>query len=726
MKFIFKHLIFAFIYIISLNLIHAGEGIWLPLLLKGMNEQEMKSLGMKMSAEDIYSVNKGSLKDAIAQFGGCTSEVISTQGLLLTNHHCGYGYIQNLSSVENNYLKDGFWAKNKAEEKYCAGLTAMFISRIEDLTTSVLQGVNSQMKESERRAIIEKNIQTILPTIKKQKHEDAFIRSFFNGNQYFAFITITYKDIRLVGTPPESIGKFGSDTDNWVWPRHTGDFSIFRIYAGADNLPADYSPTNKPFTPKHSLPINMTGVNDGDFTMVFGFPGRSNEYLNREGVRQIVEVQNPIRIALRDKTLKILDKHMRADVKTKIQYSAQYATIANAWKKWIGENQGIKFTKGLDKKQNQDVEFTKRVNSNPNFSMYKNILSQLDHHYKESENFNAAKDYYAETFQRNIQIYNFYSIVKKLITSNEKKGVKEFETLRNNYAIDIDGYYQDYQEKIEEEIFANLLQIFYEGCPKELIFPKLKTELSAINLDYLKYTNSLFQSSNFVNADKMKSFLKLEINEMKKVLEDDQLWLFYEKMNEFIISDILEKSSQHDEAISDLRRVHMEALMNVFPERKFYPDANSTLRVTYGQVEGFSPKDGACYNSKTYLDGVIEKYIPGDYEFDVPKKLLELYNKKDYGRYAENGKIPLAFIASNHTTGGNSGSPAIDAYGNLIGLNFDRVWEGTMSDINYDRSICRNIMVDARYILFIVDKFAGAGHLIDEMKLVYPKKKKKK
>lgn len=719
-------IIVSFFLIIFIQVkLFCGEGMWLPHLLNALNEKEMKAMGMKMNAEDIYSVNKGSLKDAIVHFGGgCTSEIISGQGLLLTNHHCGYGYIQSHSSVEKNYLKNGYWAKTKSEELACGGLTATIISRIEDVTKQILNGTSSNMSEAERRPIIEKNIKVLTPTIQRATHEDVFIRAFFNGNQYFAFITVTYKDIRLVGTPPESIGKFGADTDNWVWPRHTGDFSLFRIYAGKNNLPADYSEENIPFTPKHFLPINMNGVQDGDFTMVFGFPGRTNEYLSREGVRQIVEVQNPIRVTMRDHALKIMDKYMRVDEQTKIQYSSIYAGIANAWKKWIGENQGVKFTKGLDRKQAVDEEYTKRVNANPAFAEYRNILSDLDKHYLASEKYTAAKEYYAEGFQRNLQLFNFYSIAKKLISTQESKGNEEFEKLKKDYLLDADGYYADYQEKIDQEILATLLEIFHKGCDPSLQFPELKLQLEKLNYDYSKYAKHIYDNSNYATASQLKKFLTMNVNEMKTALSNDPSWTFYEAMTPFIKNEILVKSNLHDEAILDLRRRHMESLIKVFPERKFYPDANSTLRVTYGQVEGFQPRDGACYNSKTYLDGVIEKYIPGDYEFDVHPKLIDLYKRKDYGKYAENGRMPVAFIASNHTTGGNSGSPAIDAHGNLIGLNFDRVWEGTMSDINYDRSICRNIMVDARFILFVIDKFAGASHLIDEMKLVYPKSTK--
>ncbi len=718
--------IFLIILFISCRLAYAGEGMWLPLFLKSINEAEMKSMGMKISAEDIYSINKGSLKDAVCQFGGgCTGEIISSQGLLLTNHHCGYSYIQGHSNLEHNYLKEGFWAKDKNEELPCSGLSIMLISRMEDVTSQVLQGVTPAMSESERKIQTDKNIVDIQKTIRKENYEDVFIRSFYNGNQFFAFVTVTYKDIRLVGTPPESIGKFGADTDNWIWPRHTGDFSIFRIYAGPDNLPATYSTSNKPYTPKHFLPVSMDGVAEGDFTMVFGFPGRTTEYLTEEGVRQITEEQNPVRIELRDRTLKIMDKYMRTSERTKLQYSARYASIANAWKKWIGENQGIKQTHGLEKKHEQDLEFQKRVDNNPAFAEYRNIINNLSALYKELRTFEVARDYYAEGFQRNVDLYNCYARVKKLQDVFEGRGEQAFDNQRIQMAKDAAILFKDIDLKIEKEIFASLLEKVVNGVDAPQRVPYMMDKMKLYHHDYKTYTNDLYAQSMLTNPDSLVVLNTLNHNEWLQKVKADPVWNFFEEMNYFIQYGIQKRATELEDQISTLRRIHMEALMKVFPERRFYPDANSTLRVTYGKVQGSTPRDGICYQAQTWLDGVMEKYVPGDYEFDVHPKLIRLYKARDYGDYGVDGKMPLAFIASNHTTGGNSGSPAIDANGNLIGLNFDRVWEGTMSDINYDPDLCRNIMVDARYILFIIDKFAGAGHLVAEMKLVHPKAKSK-
>ncbi|HEX5625549.1 MAG TPA: S46 family peptidase, partial [Saprospiraceae bacterium] len=551
-----------------------------------------------------------------------------------------------------------------------------------------------------------------------------FIRAFYNGNQYFAFVTEVYKDVRLVGAPPESIGKFGADTDNWVWPRHTGDFSLFRIYAGKNNRPAAYSKENLPYQPKHFLPISMSGIKEGDFTMVFGFPGRTTEYLIEEAVRQQVEVLNPVRISLRDKALKILDKHMRANEQSKIQYASKYAGIANAWKKWIGENLGMKTTDGLGKKRRDDEAFNKRVSANPAFAAYRQLIPDLEFQYKRLEPFTKAREYYAETFSRNVDVVDYVQMMKGLFTTYEGRGADPFNSRKSEMRNNLEGYFKDFDPAIDQEVFAALLEQFHREMNPAFVFNHLKEEMARYKNDYSAFVRDLYQSSRLANLDSMNRLLSLDYDQWALGVKQDRLWIFYSEMEFYLTQDIYKMCGELEDQINEMRRKHMAALMEVFPEKRFYPDANSTLRVTYGKVEGYKPRDGVHYLSKTTLDGVMEKYVPGDYEFDVPKKLQTLYQNKDYGIYGENGKMPLAFIGSNHTTGGNSGSPAIDAHGNLIGLNFDRVWEGTMSDINYDPSICRNIMVDARYILFIIDKFAGAKWLVDEMKLVYPKKKK--
>lgn len=714
MKAILLSIIFTFVSIFSF----AGEGMWIPLLLKSLNEAEMQEMGMKLSAEDIYSVNKGSLKDAIVHFGGfCTSELISSNGLLLTNHHCGYGQIQSHSSLENNYLKNGFWAKSKKEELANPGLTATFINEIVDVTDKVLRGVTDRMSVSARQSQIDKNINKVVEKIKKESYQDVYVRPFFNGNQFFAFKTTTYRDVRLVGTPPESIGKFGADTDNWVWPRHTGDFALFRIYAGPDNLPADYSPDNKPYNPKHFLPISLDGVEQGDFTMVFGFPGRTQEYLPSPAIEQLVETLNPAKIEIREKALGIIDKYMRSDEEIRIKYASKFARVANYWKKWIGESLGLKKTRAIAKKKKFEKEFMSAL---PKDSPYRNILPEFEKLYSELAPYAYVRDYYSEVTGRNIELMRIVTIARRLVENYDNNGEEGFNAYKERVIPFLDGFYKDYNSSIDKEVFESLTKLYASNVaadyiPRSLI-EKGKEMDNGRNMD-------IYNSTAFSSHTRMMAILEMTPDAAVRSLKRDPAYRFGNNWKKLFDTKVAEPMSAIQFSIDSLQRVYMDALMKTFPDKTFYPDANSTLRVTYGQVQPYNPSDAVTYMPVTYLDGVIEKYKPGDYEFDVDDKLLSLYDKKDYGQYADkNGKLPVCFIGTNHTTGGNSGSPAIDAHGNLIGLNFDRAWEGTMSDYNYDSSICRNIMVDARYILFVVDKYAGAGHLIDEMKLVHPKK----
>ncbi len=697
----------------------AGEGMWLPLFLKSLNESEMQSLGMKITAEDIYSVNSGSLKDAIAHFGGfCTSEVISNNGLLLTNHHCGYSNIQAHSSVDNNLLKDGFWAKNHGEELPNPGLYAMFINRIEDISNEILNGVTEGMSESDRQAIVQKNINDYKGRFRLAEFHDIVVRPFFAGNQYFAFFTVRYNDVRLVGTPPESIGKFGSDTDNWVWPRHTGDFSLFRIYAGPNNQPAEYSEENKPYNPKHFLPISMDGVEEGDFTMVFGFPGRTNQYLPSVAVEEIIEKKNPARIKIRDTALKIIDKYMRADEATRIQYASKYARIANYWKKWIGESLGLEKSKAVDKKKEFESEFSRRAAKN---GKYNGMFDEFERYYTKNSEGDVVLDYYSEIGRRNVELLSTLSYVRRLVNIYHNNGEEEYNKYRDRLAPYLEKFYKNYNASIDKEVAKSLFAI-YKNDINTSYQPGLIKDNSLESLD--RAVEDLYASTVFVNQKEVEELMTLSASEAVKRIEEDKGYVFVNDWQGIISSEVNPSHSMYKSKIDSLQKIYMKAQMELFPEKRFFPDANSTMRVSYGQVEGFKPQDGMCYNPQTYLNGIVAKYVPDDYEFDVPEKLLELYESKDYGQYADHtGEVPVCFLGSNHTTGGNSGSPAIDAYGNLVGLNFDRVWEGTMSDINYDISLCRNIMVDTRYVLFIIDKYAGAGHLIDEMKLVNPKSK---
>jgi len=692
-------------------------GMWIPSLLEGMNEEEMQLLGSEMTAKDIYDVNNSSLKDAIVHFnGGCTSEIISPNGLLLTNHHCGYGAIQSHSTLDHDYLKDGFWAKKIEEELANPSMTVTFIKRIEDVTDQIFVGITDGMSEASKQSLINKNINEVTKAAQKEEWQTANVKSFYDGNQFILFIKEVYNDVRLVGAPPASIGKFGADTDNWMWPRHTGDFSLFRIYADANNRPAAYSKDNVPYKPNHYLPISLDGVEEGDFTLVFGFPGRTNEYLPAVALDQIVNVLNPAKIELRDNALKIVDSYMRKDAEIKIKYASKFASIANYWKKWIGENQGIKKSNAIAKKRNLEVEFSKIVNQN-DLVGYQTLLSEFETLYKEIQDVSLARDYWLEVVYRNVELLGITFKAFQLEQAYLKGDKEAFEKAKLVTLNRLKGTYKNYSATVDKPVFEKLMSLYAENAPAAFFPENLK------DADFAAYAKDIYTTSKLTSLAGAEELLTGTPEEVIEKLNADKAFAFGKELHLLFYNNIEPKFQQLNMEIVAVQKKYMKALMEVFPEERFFPDANSTLRVTYGQVRGYEPKDGMYYENTTHLQGVIEKFVPGDYEFDVPQKLLDLYETKNYGSYAdENGKMPVCFIGTNHTTGGNSGSPAIDAHGNLIGLNFDRVWEGTMSDMNYDPDICRNIMVDIRYVLFIVDKYAGATNLIEEMTLVHPKK----
>ncbi|CAN5879064.1 S46 family peptidase [soil metagenome] len=702
----------------------ADEGMWLPQLLQALNEKDMKKLGMKINASDIYSISNGSLKDAIVSFGGfCTAEVISDKGLLLTNHHCGFDAIQNHSSVTNNYIQNGFWAYNYGQELQNPGLFATFIVRIEEVTKDVLANVNHSITESERQSQVDKNINQLKKDYKKETYEDVFIRPFFDGNKYFLFVTETYKDIRLVGAPPSSIGNFGKDTDNWMWPRHTGDFSMFRIYADKNNKPAAFSPDNVPYKPKRSLKISLDGLKEGDFTMVFGFPGNTKEYLSASAVKQIMAVSDPAKIEIRGKALQVLMSFMRADEHIKIQYAAKYAGIENAYKKWQGEVLGLTSTNALQKKKNYEDAFMQRVNANVDWkNKYGNLLDDLSKAYTEIEPYGYARDYINEIIPK-IELLGIAADMNSLVTALGKDEATYLKK-RTEVLDKLDETFKEYDTKVDKKMFETLMELYVSKQQAAYISPAVKQLLDDNAQSFNAVAEKLYAQTAFSSFDKIKTILEGSASEAVNKIKEDPALKLYTDMIKTYTTNASPKLNELQPKINQLQRTYMEAQLEVFKEKRFYPDANSTLRVTYGNVNGYKPKDAVKYNYYTYMDGVMEKYVPGDYEFDLPKKLIDLYKAKDFGQYGENGRQPVCLIATNHTTGGNSGSPALDAYGNLVGLNFDRVWEGTMSDINYDPSICRNIMVDIRYVLFIVDKYADAKNLIAELNLVHPKKKK--
>jgi len=700
----------------------SDEGMWIPLFLGELNEAEMTAMGMRITAEDIYSENHSSLKDAIVIFGGgCTAEVISGEGLILTNHHCGFGRIQSHSSLEHDYLTDGFWAMNKSEELTNPGLKVTFLIRMEEVTEQVLEGVGQNMKESDRGAIIEENIIKIKEAAVKNTHYNALVKSFFCQNRYFLFINEVFEDVRLVGAPPSSIGKFGGDTDNWMWPRHTGDFSLFRIYADSANKPAKYSASNVPYKPKKHLSISIRGVKEDDFTFIFGYPGSTTEYIPSFGVDLQVKSINPARIALQGKRIDIYKKAMNESPEIRIQYAAKLAGIANGWKKSIGENKGIMRLKTIDKKKAFEQEFQEWAGAweerNRKYGTlldeFKKIYDELNPVYRNSISLGES------VF--GIELIKYARTFRDLVNASKDKNtdIDKIQQLTSDLKKATDTFYKNYQVAIDKDVFVALMTaLFSDKDQSEL--PAMLTRLyNNCDQDVEKMCEKIYIRSVFASQDKIIGLLENYKRTDYKILEKDIAFKIAVETGVFADSRYVSLISANSLKLDSLMRIYMAAQIEMQPMKNFYPDANFTLRISYGNVGGFNPSDAVAYNYFTTLDGIMEKEDPDIFDYVVDQKLKELYLNKDYGNYADrDGTMHVCFTATNHTSGGNSGSPVLDADGNLIGLNFDRCWEGTMSDIDYDISQCRNIGLDIRYCLFIIDKFAGAGHLIDEMTIV--------
>ena len=693
----------------------AKEGMWLPYLLQKMNASEMQAMGMKISAEDIYNVNQASIKDAIVHFGGgCTGELVSAQGLLFTNHHCGYSQIQAHSSVDHDYLTNGFWAKNMGEELPNDGLTAKILIEMKDVTKRVLKDVNDEMGESDRQSKIKDNIKAIVKEYETDDYHEVFIRAFYYGNQYILMHNKVFRDVRLVGAPPSNIGKFGGDTDNWMWPRHTGDFSVFRIYANADNEPTSYSKDNVPYKPVQHLKVSLKGVQEGDFTFVFGYPGRTEEYLPSYALELATQHVNPFRINMRRTRLDNMSEGMESSKKVRIQYSAKYAGVANGWKKWIGENRGIKRIKAIEKKHAFEKEFTKWASDKKE---YKELLPKFEKLYKEMLPYQMAFQYFYESGYQIEEVkfaigFNELYMSSIMENPNEEAIQKQVEKLKKKTA----KFFKDYNQDVARANFVAMLST-YKSFPytDQVALPEALASMKDVN----SYAKKAYKKSIFVDETKMMEFLDAYSAKKAKKLFKDPVFNFAFNIMMDYRARIAPQIGELNNQLDLLQRTYMKAQMEMLSDKQFYPDANSTLRVTYGKVEGYYPRDGVYYTPFTTLDGIMEKENPDIYDYVVEDRLKELYNNKDYGVYGgKDGKMHVCFIASNHTSGGNSGSPVLNAEGHLIGLNFDRNWEGTMSDLMYDPDQCRNITLDVRYCLFIIDKFAGAKWLIEEMDLV--------
>ena len=702
-----------------LSFARADGGMWIPLYLS-QNEAEMQQLGFHLTADDIYSINHNSMKDAIVLFGsGCTAELISSQGLLLTNHHCGYSFVQSHSTMEHNYLQDGFWAKSKQEEIPMEGLTVTFLVYMEDVTEQVLAGVTDQTKEADRQAMVKENIAKVTKKATDGTGYKAIIKPFYYGNQYFMFVTETYNDIRLVGVPPESIGKFGGDSDNWMWPRHTGDFSLYRIYTGKDGKPAAYSKDNIPMKPKQYFPVSIKGVQENDFTLVFGYPGTTKQFLISDGVNAVANIQNPIAIQARTIRLDAMKKQMNLDPRIRLMYSAKANGISNGWKKWQGESKGIRECDVIGKKQAQEAEFQKWVDAdNTRKSQYGTLLQDMKKIYDDYNN-NMQVVTYINEYLFGVELME--EVVYPYMSKLYGEEIIKDETRAKMQDAD-KSFRAEYMEVIDKECFVELMTYYFTHEKKENIPASLQkyiqSEQTVRQLMAAMWDNSAKKAPYFLDGQKYRDFIAKATPKQISKTANNELVMLYQAVFDKYRATVPKYIAENAE-LDQYYRTYVKALMEKDKDRVFYPDANLTMRVTYGQVKGFQPADGTDYVYYTTLDGIMEKEDPDVYDYQVHPKLKELWEKKDYGRYADkNGKLPVAFIASNHTTGGNSGSPVINGYGQLIGTNFDRVWEGTMSDIWYDVDRCRNISLDTRYFLFIVDKFAGAKNIVDEIDII--------
>lgn len=673
----------------------------------------MINMGMKITAEDLYHANKPSINDAICLFnGGCTAEVISDQGLILTNHHCGYGMIQSHSTLENDLLEHGFWAESFEKELPNKSASVTFIRRIEDVSDVVLKGIDLDLSEKERREKVQFRIDSIRDTLMKSQEFDIDIKPFYQGNQYFMYFTEKFEDIRLVGAPPSSIGKYGFDTDNWVWPRHNADFSLFRIYASKENTPAEYDTANQPYKPVHHLKVDLRGIEEGDFSMVYGFPYRTEEYLPSFVVEYLVEKSNPARISMRDKSLSVINKAMREDKLINLQYASKQSRISNAWKKWKGQVWGLKRTNAVDKKIEWERDFTAAMADSPTLQeVFGTLLEDYRRTYNEYKPYEMARGMLIEYYYYGPEILSFSQRFKPLL--DQELSDEEWMDQKEKISRGMAKYFKDYNAEVDAQLMQVMTPQYIENHSGEMVSSKVK-ELTDEKVD------DLFRNSIFATQESVDKLLEMSRKKAKKKIEYDPAFVLSDAILNHYKDQVQPRYDDLNASIDSLNRTYMQALMQVMPDAKhYYPDANFSLRLTYGKVEGYHPSDAVEYGYYTTLEGVMEKMDSTSYEFKVPEKLIELYEARDYGDYSRtDGSMPVCYIGSNHTSGGNSGSPALNGEGNLVGLNFDRTWETTMSDINYDPEICRNIMVDVRYILFIIDKYAEADHLIEEMDLV--------
>lgn len=693
------------------------EGMWLPSTLKN-KEADMKTMGLEIPIDQIYNTDGSGLNNAIVLFGrGCTGEVISSQGLILTNHHCGYGSVQGLSSSGKDYFAQGFWAMNNQEELPCPGLTVTFIRKMENVTDLILPGIADTIADAQRNKLIESRIRQLEKGYRYTTKLDAVIKPYFNGNQYWVIISETFRDIRLVGFPPNGIGQFGGDTDNWMFPRHTGDFSLFRIYADSNNHTANYSPNNKPYETKNFLTINAGGYKEGDFTMVYGFPGRTQEYISSYQLNQIYSITDPARIALRTQKLQSWAKDMNASREVFLKYTSKRNHVANGWKKWQGEVRGLKINQVAKRKAAYENEYQAWAVSDQTYDWDENLLSEIMVRSLKADPALKADVYIQEgvlgieLIAQAATLDKMLQVLQSSLTENQKQ-----DSLKK-LATSLNGFYKNYDATTDQHLFSALMPAYMNEM-KTAVPAFYKAQLSLFNNDYQAWAATVFTNSMLDEKNKIDALVAtVEAADIQQI-KNDAAWQLYHHIKEYRDQEVLPLVADYNKHLNYLNRLYMKSQMTAHSNMMLYPDANLTLRLTYGKVKGIDPDGAATYAFQTNLDEAIAKDNPQVVEFNVPQKLKDLYNAKDYGRWAENGTVPIAFIADNHTSGGNSGSPVLNGKGQLIGTNFDRVWEGTMSDLYFDPNLCRNISLDVRYTLFIIEKFGGAGWLLKEMNIV--------
>ena len=693
----------------------ADEGMWLPYSINGQNLADMQRLGCKLTAEQIFSFNQPSLKDAIVQFGGgCTGELISPEGLLLTNHHCGLGQVQAHSSVEHDYLQEGFWARSKDQELPNEGLTVSFLAYIEDVTTAVLKGVTDNMSEVDRAAKIAENSKKLSIERKGKRDVKVEIVPFYHGNQYILFEYDVYKDVRLVACPPWGIGKFGADTDNWTWPRHKGDFCIFRVYTAPDGSPAEYSKNHVPMKSKHFLPISLKGVQPGDYTMILGYPGSTDRYSSSGAVKNVIDLEGPAIVACRTTKLEQYRKHMDADPAVFIQYASKQAGVSNYWKYYIGQVKQLQQNKVYEKRLAQEQDFRKWMSQNADRQKeYNGIFEEFDNYWNHQEKYTKALIYSREAGWRGGEAVAFATRFMRLNNTINQKAASadQIKKIAQSMKESVKDFFKDYNKELDRDVTIALLNLYYKDVNPNQLPATIKKVGDKTGGDFTAFVNSTFAKSVFVDESKLNAWL-----DSPKSLSKDPIYaLMYDIVQTYLVLDQVSESVSESHA----ERLYMKGLMEMQKDRNFYPDANFTMRLTYGNVQDCEPRDAVTYNYYTTLDGVMAKYVPGNWEFDVPQELIKLWENKDYGRYADkNGDLVVNFITTNDITGGNSGSPVIDAQGNLIGLAFDGNWEAMSGDISFEQQVQRTICMDMRYLLFIIDKMANAQNLMQELKIV--------